>query len=218
MTDQSSFPVDVVLATSWALSDEGRDWVPASARGSEKEPTADKVRRVLTVSSQRETRLVRAQTYLQDNNLISAIRDSAEDLDSTSRYAATIRKALSKDQVPINKVGLVASLVRAYRRRLDREELQEGLPRNVAGWLGDVGARLTDLKLTVTHIHFGDTHWGTSTFLVGTCDDGHVVVWKASKFLDLEPGDKITLAQATIKALNTYEGIDQTIVTRARLA
>lgn len=56
--------------------------------------------------------------------------------------------------------------------------------------------------------------WGTTTFLVAIVDDGHTIVWKAHKALDVEAGQRFTMAAATVKAHETYKDIDQTVVTR----
>lgn len=56
---------------------------------------------------------------------------------------------------------------------------------------------------------------GTTTFLVAIADDGHMVVWKAHRGLDIEVGQQFTIAAATVKSHETYRDVDQTVITRA---
>jgi hypothetical protein len=51
--------------------------------------------------------------------------------------------------------------------------------------------------------------------LVAIADDGHTLVWKAHRALDIETGQRFTIGAATIKAHETYRDTDQTVITRA---
>ena len=44
---------------------------------------------------------------------------------------------------------------------------------------------------------------GPGPFLVAIADDGHMLVWSASKALDIESGQRFTIAAATIKAITS---------------
>ena len=41
-----------------------------------------------------------------------------------------------------------------------------------------------------------------------------MLVWKAHRALDIESGQRFTIAAATVKAHETYRDVDQTVITR----
>jgi hypothetical protein len=48
-------------------------------------------------------------------------------------------------------------------------------------------------------------------------EQGNVLVWKTSKSLNIEEGEKFTII-GTVKEFNTYDGTKQTILTRCKIS
>lgn len=237
MTTKEHATIDEVLAFAYAHSNQGTHYIPATNRDWE-ETTIDKVKislfagpEVLAEMTQEgrdyyEGKRKEAAGYLADTELMAAIKVSALSLRETTRYGSDVRNVLinGKD-VSGRQIGLMASLVGVYSREKERREMQSKLPKMVKGYLGNVGERLHDVKLTLQTVRFIDNYFGGSTFLVGVTDDGHTVVWRASRSHDIKEGERITLASATIKALEKYQSkketdqeVYQTVVTRAVVA
>lgn len=229
--------IDEVLAFAFAHSEQGTKYVPAGNKDWE-ETTIDKVRTSLfagpgvmdemTKEGKDYYRRIHGEalSYLGDTELMAAIKVSALALKETTRYGSDVRTVLLNGK-PISgrQIGLMASLVSVYAREKERRELRSKLPKLVKGYLGNVGDRLHDIKLTLQTVRLIDNYFGGSTFLVGITDDGHTLVWRASREIDVTEGERITLSSATIKALEKYQGkgntseeIYQTVVTRAVVA
>ncbi|MFC5935447.1 MULTISPECIES: hypothetical protein [Mycobacterium] len=130
-----------------------------------------------------------------------------------SDYGRNLRVLLAGESVSGKNVGILGSLVKVYARQQQIEAERNAHP-VVAGFLGDVGARIKDITATAKTVVYQDGDWGTTTFLVAIADDGHTIVWKAHKALDIEVGQRFTMAAATVKAHETYKHIDQTVITR----
>lgn len=237
MTTKEHASIDEVLAFAFAHSDRGTNYIPATNRDWE-ETTIDKVKvslfagpEIMAEMTQEgkdeyQAKYEEAMGYLADTELLAAIKVSALSLKETTRYGSDVRNVLINGKaVSGRQIGLMASLVSVYAREKERRETQSKLPKVVLGYLGSVGERLHDVKLTLQTVRFIDNYFGGSTFLVGITDDGHTVVWQASRGIDVKEGDRITLASATVKALEKYQSkkenepeVYQTVITRARLS
>lgn len=229
--------IDEVLAYAYAHSDQGTKYIPATNRDWE-ETTIDRVKTSLFASPEVMDEMTqegrdeyqrihdKAMSYLADSTLMAEIKVSALSLGENTRYGSDLRTVLLNGKpVSGRQIGLVASLVSVYAREQERKETFSGLPKIVQGYLGAVGERLHDIKLTLQTVRFIDSHFGGSTFLVGITDDGHTLVWRSSREINVKEGERITLASATIKTLEKYmskkhpeEEIYQTVVTRAVVA
>lgn len=213
-------PVEVVLAYAFAHSDKGRAYVPAGDYG--EVGTASRVRtslfgniNLLKVADREYfiAKGVEAATYLADAELLAAIKSSVQSVGEDSDYGRNLRVILAGQSVSGRNVGVLASLVKVYAREQQLEAERKANP-VVAGFLGNVGERIKNISATAKTVLFGESDWGVTTFLVAIADDGHVLVWKASKRLDIETGQRFTLAAATVKAQDNYHGTDQTVISR----
>lgn len=213
-------PVDVVLAYAFAHSDKGRSYVPSGMYS--QTSTVSKVRTSLFVDinklhdADREyyrAKAAEAAGHLADTDLLAAIKSSVCGTAADSDYGRNLRVLLAGESVSGKNVGILGSLVKVYARQQQIEAERNAHP-VVAGFLGDVGARIKDITATAKTVVYRDGDWGTTTFLVAIADDGHTIVWKAHKALDIEAGQRFTIAAATVKAHDTYKHIDQTVITR----
>lgn len=90
-----------------------------------------------------------------------------------------------------------------------------------AGYYGEVGDKV---NLEVTYVRYtcwenSYGYYGGVTFLYTFEMDGYTFIWKTSKLLsdDIKEGDVITIA-GTIKEHSEYNGIEQTVLTRCKVA
>ncbi|MEI7548235.1 MAG: hypothetical protein WCK21_09285, partial [Actinomycetota bacterium] len=228
----STFSIDQVLGLSMALTNGGKGYV-SRARAEEwgKNSTAGDVRRCLfnqlpsdadcrkwpDLRKERD-RLLQAiadgMALAKDEALMAEIRDAATTLKAGTDYSDNMAIILAAEsgQVSGRNIGTLASLV-AIHYRLTEER---SAPKAVAaqGFIGEVGERVRDFFVTATMVREFDGDFGTTTLLVGTTDDGHVVKWFASGARDWEPGVRIHFTAATVKAQEQYKSVDQTSLTR----
>lgn len=216
--------VNLVLAYAFAHADKGRAYVPSSGFGVS---TVSHVRTSLFSDINRLKEADRAYyiakgaeaaTYLADTGLIAAIKAAVTETAEDSDYGRNLRVVLAGDHVSGRNVGILASLVKVYARQQQIEAARKAHP-VVAGFIGEVGERVRDISATAKTVVYSEGDYGMKTFLVAITDDGHTVVWNASKALDIEVGDTFTMGAATVKAHETYHGVDQSVITRpAKLA
>ncbi|XTP38636.1 hypothetical protein ACORG1_34885 (plasmid) [Mycobacterium sp. TJFP1] len=213
-------PVDVVLAYAFAHSDKGRAYIPAGMYS--ETSTVSQVRTSLFTDINRLkeadrdyyiTKAAEAAGHLADGELITAIKASVTETAADSDYGRNLRVLLAGESVTGRNVGILGSLVKVYARQQQLEAERKATP-VVAGFLGEVKERITDISATAKTVSYREGQWGTKTFLVAIADDGHMLVWSASKALDIESGQRFTIAAATIKAHDNYNGVDQTVITR----
>lgn len=130
--------------------------------------------------------------------------------DNLSDYLHNLRIACSVGYVENKLMGIVASAVVARRYELEKTAAKAAKP--ASAHVGTVGERLT-LNLTVTHVRYIESPYGMKT-LVGLVDEsGSKLVWWATNNPDFKAGEKIT-CKATVKKHDTYNGENQTVLTR----
>ncbi|CAN5621131.1 hypothetical protein BH09ACT8_BH09ACT8_50680 [soil metagenome] len=213
-------PVDVVLAYAFAHSDRGRAYIPASMYS--ETSTVSKVRTSLFTDINRLkdadrdyyiTKAAEAAGHLADVALITAIKASVTETAEDSDYGRNLRVLLAGESVTGKNVGILGSLVKVYARQQQLEAERKANP-VLAGFLGEVGERITNISATAKTVVYQEGDWGRTTFLVAIADDGHMFVWQASKVLDIETGDRFTIGAATVKGHDNYNGTDQTVIKR----
>ena len=96
--------------------------------------------------------------------------------------------------------------------------LAETQPQVDSNWIGEVGEKIKDIKVQLTRKYSFETKYGFSTCFNFADEDGNVLVWFTSTIQDIEQGQWLKIKYATIKKLDTYKDVKQTILTRAKLA
>lgn len=229
-----SVRIDEVLALSLAFTNGGAKYVSkANADAWDRESTSSEIRRAIFglfpsaadvqrypgMAEEREYFLAgieKSRVLIEDTELLDAVKASAETLKAGTDYADNMAIILAAESGLVSRrnIGTLGSLVAAYHRNLEHEAERKAKPQAAAGFIGEVGERVRDFNVTATAIRQFDGMYGTTTLLVGTTDDGHVVKWFASGTHDWEPGDVLHFAAATVKAHEQYNGTDQTALTR----
>jgi hypothetical protein len=227
--------IDLVLGLAWAYTNQGRSYVSTKAAFDGRIATVSKVsghifngyprrinfgkdeaayQRAVAEYTQAETV---AAEFRANTELVTAVKDAVTEIKAGSDYRDNLEVILAapSGRVTSRNIGILASLASAYARQQQIAEERKATPL-VKGYLGEIKERLRNLKITLTTVKEIETGYGYATLLVGRTEDGHAVKWFASGTLSVEVGDTIVL-DATIKALETYEETDQTVVTRGKI-
>jgi hypothetical protein len=178
-----------------------------------------------------------AKNLIAEGTLLAAIKASAETVAADSDYGRNLRVILAGETVSGRNLGILASIVSVYAREKELAVKRAAAPAKVQGFLAPVKTRIkTPIELTVEILRSREGDYGWSTWLVGTTPEGLTVTWNASgrngfekwvatgegptegSWEELEVGDKLVLEAATVKAHETYQGTDQTVLTRAKVA
>jgi hypothetical protein len=132
----------------------------------------------------------------------------------TNKYLVSLAKSAAFDDIGVGQADRVAWVIPAYLRNAE-----ESLPGNLGaeskfvGSEGSEAAFIGTVAKTRTYVRFGKQKQ-----VISLLDEkGNVYVWfPSNKVLPVEAGDCVKVV-ATVKAHNTYNGVNQTILTRATL-
>jgi len=129
-------------------------------------------------------------------------------------YLNNIRVILKSDVVAYRHMALVASGVQHIIRE-NAKHITTQSAAIVSEYMGKVGDKLADIAVIMQkEICIGTTQYGTK-YLYCFNHNGNVINWFTDK-KDFEVGVTYMM-NATIKELKVYNGIKQTIITRAKI-
>ncbi len=155
------------------------------------------------------------QAEERDVKLAEATLEWATALNEQHDYLYNLGVACRQELVTDRTKGLVASAITAYQRHLEKfAQVKE--ERKLRGHVGEIGKR-EDFEVVVKRLRYFDGNWGVTTFALFEDSNGNHILWKASKELDLEEGDTVTL-RATVKKHGEYKGVPQTEVSRGAIS
>lgn len=216
-------PVRELIATALAVSDGGKDFVSRALASESRLATATLVEEQLFGRShnrqEAEERAAvqdRANAYLVDGTVDATIK-AAQEMTGDGDYATNMRTVTAGEWVSPRHIGLVASSVMAWRREQERAATKAAI---TPGFIGAEGAKIAGVKATVTKVTYIDDPYsyygGVNTLVIFQADDGHQVKWFASGRKDFEVGAAGQFTGGSVKKHDTYQGVDQTVVTRAK--
>ena len=221
-----SRPVDFTLALALAVSDEGRDFVSKSqAYNYGTTSTAEALEDVMWGASnlpaeKRREFMDKADEYMATgkvDEVLTTIRSVEGDTD----YATNLRTVAAGEWVKPQNTAVLISGLTAYRRQLRAQE-EAAKPQPVAGFAGEVGAKMKGTKATVTAVRHIDDYdrWGnpmTRSQVVYRDEAGHELVWWASSRVNTEEGAEVVFSGGTVKNHGSFRGVDQTVLTRVKM-
>lgn len=89
----------------------------------------------------------------------------------------------------------------------------------ISEYIGNVGDKI-ETTVTLKRVKYFETSYGYYGTMIGIhCFEdatGNVIVWKTASAPEMSIGDTITI-RGTVKELNEYKGIKQTILTRCKI-
>lgn len=215
--------IDLVLAYSFAHSDQGRNYVPAGSYSGVS--TSSQVRTSLFTDINRlkeaerayfKEKAAEAAVHLADAALIAGIKASVSETAEDSDYGRNLRVILGGQSVSGKNIGYLASLVKVYARQQQLEAERKANP-VAKGFIGEIKERIRNIELTLTTVLERDGDYGPKTLFVGRTASGHVVKWWATGKFVYNVGDTSPLEAATVKEHDNYQGVDQTVITRAKI-
>jgi hypothetical protein len=225
-------PVRDTLAYALAVSDRGVTFVTrAAVEFTGKPATVDLVKdAMMNCGGDREAQQWRAdmhdaaQTIITDDaDLLDHLLDLGRALDGDDDYAANMRVACSSEWVDPRTMGLLVSIIAAWQRAEAVTAKEAARAVTPKGWLAAEGVKILDVAVIVTAVRESESYFGnvarTTTILTMTATaTGHELKWFAAGVKDFRVGDGVVIMAATVKKHDTYRGVDQTVITRAKIA
>lgn len=90
-------------------------------------------------------------------------------------------------------------------------------PQSTSTWIGEVGEKIKGIKVQLVRKYTTETRYGLNTLYSFQTKEGNILNWWTTTFQAVEVGDWVTIKYATIKKLDTYKDVKNTIITRAKL-
>jgi hypothetical protein len=205
------------LAVAWALI-KLDGYKPASNFGATtKGDVIDVLWPPRTMPLQRREELARI-AVLADEAMVRAqecIDWVLNDMTGHGDYVKNLKAIVGADFVTMRNIGVLASAPQAWAKALHRTLIEKAA--TVSEWIGAAGDKVT-FTAVVNDIRYVPGQFGPSIVLYTMqTPEGNVVKWFSSAgTLGDKVGETFTL-KATIKALEEFRGVKQTLVTRAKI-
>lgn len=142
--------------------------------------------------------------------MIETIKSSTDESD----YITNLRAIVNCETVEPRNVALLVSIYAACKARKEQAAKQTTTSQHI----GAVGQKLTT-KAVVKSTKLIDGYYGETTLIVFVTAEGNVLKWFASgdKRDDVKVDDEVTVT-ATVKEHSEFNGVKETLVTRAKIS
>ena len=221
-------PTRDLIATALAVSDGGKDyWSQSAANMYERESTSSATRwamigATLGRDDAREQAAIqeRAKAYLDDGTADEVLR-AAQEIDGDNDYATNMRVIASGEWVSTKHTGLAVSAIGVWNRARKLEIERKQKAESAKGFIAAPKEKVADVGATITKVRHIEQNYGyrptTGTLILMRTADGHEVKWFSSRMQsDVKVGQEVRVS-GTVKANEEYQGVDQTVLTRAKL-
>lgn len=133
-------------------------------------------------------------------------------------YRDNLKVIASMEYCERKHLGYLASLYMAYDKEMEREikKMERQKSRAQSAHIGQVGSKVSEGIKAWKCLTAWDTQWGTTFLYEFVTEDGNILVWKTSKWLDDE--EELKTISGTVKAHNEFRGVKQTELTRCKVA
>ena len=215
------YPTNELVAAAYAAMDEdGGQFTPRSRATRENPATADRVR----MNWQDYTSANADGVY---NDQVQELLSWAETIpeDDDTAYMRDLRTTLTQPWVKDKHVAValsgISTMAAEARRKQAQAERDAERAKLKNEYFAPEGAKLSGVRAKVvsTYNYTVDTPGGarSATQYVMQSDDGYTFMWRTSADYDFRKGDECVITSGTVKANNEYNGIKQTVLTRAKL-
>lgn len=201
-------------------------WVPRSAKRDDAPATADEVWSFLLPSFDRESRRHKEELVRKHNLHVEEFDQELAvkalewarslDLQSGNDYLYNLRVACGVKDVTAKTSGLVASVVSAYKREVEKQELaRRERETKRRGLVGVKGQRRGFPKLTVVTTRSLESMYGVKTLVIFETPEGDLLKWFASgdRTSEYETGAVYSIT-GTVKDHGEYKGVPDTQLSR----
>ena len=153
-------------------------------------------------------------TFKSDINVGDVISDVEQLPDDP--YYNNLKVIVENEYVPLDKLGLLASIPKAIERYKEEKRRREERERLAAesNYLGSVGEKISVNFVSGREVACCETQFGLLHIYEFKDANGNTVVWKSSSGKDIPESGVIT---GTVKAHEEYDGIKQTVILRAKI-
>lgn len=218
---------DYTLAMALAVSDNGKNFVSKSiAYDIGLTSTADLVDRALygsaPIDAEWRTEMMHKADEYVENGRVAEIKKNVAEMEGSNDYVTNLKTIAAGEWVSHKNTGVLISALAAERKA---REAKKNAVEWKSGYTAPVGESVKGLKMKVLINDVRETYdpynYRSNSVLksrmVFQDEEGHQVVWWASRKIDVEPGTELVLKGGKVKKHETYKGVDQTVLTRVKV-
>lgn len=223
-------PTEAVMAYALAVSNGGENFVSrTTAQNYGMSATADDVKNAISTNDAKYAQEIQEQAEVFIKNgeakrLIAKLKKTDQSTDY-GRNMATISNGeytrWGHMAILVSGLSEIAKEKRAAAKAAEAAEWGTATP----GYAANIGDSVAGKKLKVRKVHDKTeqdpySYYGgevTKSQVIFRDEDNHEVIWWASKKIDVEPGQEITVKSGKVKAHKQFAGDDQTVLTRVKL-
>lgn len=164
----------------------------------------------------REVREQRKECYeLAKDFDITSIKDFWYEKYQEDEYDNFNRFCFLNLSMVLPKLGMLVYAVYAYMRAVEGA-FNSNIGDTNSQHVGSEGERLRDIKATVSFISVRENEYGLTTVIKFLDENGNILVWFASKLVQLMLNQSVLLT-GTVKKHDKYQGKKQTILSRCKI-
>lgn len=227
MYDDARYVMRDILKAAWVVTAEGENFISKKVARETNATSTDEIVRHVIIGAWTSTReyatylnTLRTQARNVPEETVDMLIEAAQDV--TGDYGENLRAVLSSERIATRHFALLSSVIGVYRRK-NAEQAKRRRDPVAAGFVAEIGEKITDVTAVVRVLSDVETAYGFSTLLVAQDSSGHLIKWFGKvpdqvEGVDLEVGHTIVIKTATVKSHEQYGGDDQTRIVRAKLA
>lgn len=188
------------------------------ARVTGQETTADRVKSFIHSTEPNEWTQHISRKYhelMESGTMGSTVAGLPQEYDPFSDYGAHMQNLLSQPWVHEKHLGYLVSAVGTLNRRKAKASWTRGYTKDVGEPISGVRATVVKNK-TITWYDEYRHRDVTRSRLTLRDEEGHQMVWWASREVDVGGGDVVSFTSGKVKKHDRYRHVDQTVITRPR--
>ena len=216
-----------MIAYGLAVSNEGETFVSrSSAQNYGGTATADEIESVLWSrdkwSKEWREEVTRKAAEYKASGKAREVLEEIRKIEGDSDYATNLRTVANSEYINPRNSGILVSGLSVYRKKIQKAK-RDAEPKPTSGFAAPVDTKIKGMKATVTNVSNHDSYDSyrdqmvTRSKVTFRDEDGHQMIWWASKVIDVEPGTDVTFNGGSVKKHDHYNGVDQTVLTRVKI-
>jgi hypothetical protein len=167
-----------------------------------------------------KTPRITEEDITESKKIVKFIEDYLDSKKTLTDYENNIAVLIKNEYIQYSQVGYIASIIPLYNRILDEnyKRKQELNNRPESNYIGKIGDKINNLKLTVITQTVLESQYGYTYLYNFTDDNGNRVSWFSSNDQKLDNNQTVIIKIGTIKDCKEYRGEKQTVITRCKIA
>lgn len=129
-----------------------------------------------------------------------------------STFLHNLDVIFKSDDISAKNIGMAVALLPTYQRALSVKQQSDENSKKSNEWVGQVGAKITNVKVKVIGSQYITSQYGTSQLVTMQDEDGNILKWFNSSKNEMENGKEYTIKSATVKNHEDYKGRKQTLL------